>query len=121
MPFTLIAPQTPKGPYIAAPAALALAITLAAMDAANGNEFALTGHEVLIIQNPDTAAHTITLNSSPDSRDRSQDITAYNIPAGGFMAFSYLSGTEGWEQTDGTAHVTPSSALLLAAVLYVQR
>jgi hypothetical protein len=91
------------------------------MDASNGNEVPLTGHEIVIFQNTDASAHTVTLLSVPDSRGRSEDITAYSIPAGALAMFSYLSGTEGWQEGDGNAHFNTSSALVFMAALYVQR
>jgi hypothetical protein len=122
MGFTLVAAQKPIGPYPAgAPAAASLALAMVAMDASNGNEVALTGHEIVIFQNTDTNPHTITILSVADSRGRSQDITAYSIAGGTLAMFSFLSGTEGWQQGDGDAHFQTSSALIFMAALYVQR
>jgi hypothetical protein len=121
MSFTALTPITPLGPYPASVAAGVLAALFVACDAVNGNSFPVTGHEILELRNTDTAAHTVTISSVPDSRNRPDDITAYSIPAGADAVFSFLAGQEGWEQTDGTVHFTASSALVFARVLLVKR
>jgi len=118
----LLNSQIPNGPYISgAPAGGSLDLVKAASDASLGNSFKLTGHEVLLAENTDSGAQTITITSSPDAKGRSQDITAYSIAAGKTMAYSFLSGQEGWIEGDGTCHVMTSSALVKLTVLYVQR
>lgn len=122
MTLTALTPIAPLGPYPgAALIAGALAAAFAACDAANGNDFPLTGHEILELRNTDTAPHTVTISSSPDSRGRTADITAYSIPASADVAFSFLSGTEGWLETDGTCHFTASSALVFARIIIAKR
>jgi hypothetical protein len=61
------------------------------------------------------------MTSTADSRGRTSDISSYAIAAGVHIAFSFLAGQEGWEQTDGTAHVQTDDATVKLAVLYVQR
>jgi hypothetical protein len=118
MAQTPITPIVPLGPYLTGqPSALALALALVAADASMGNSFPLTGREILIVQNTDSAAHTFTLSSVPDALGRSEDVTAYSIPANAFAVFSFRGGIAGWKQTDGTVHMTVSSALLFVAVL----
>jgi hypothetical protein len=118
---TAIVPITPVGPYPASVGALALAALYVACDAVNGNSFPVTGHEILELSNEDTAPHTVTISSVPDSRNRPDDITAYSIPAGADAAFSFLAGEEGWMQTDGTVHFLASSALVFARVMIARR
>jgi hypothetical protein len=118
----LLASQVPVGPYIAgAPVGGSLDLVKSASDASLGNSFKLTGHEVLLAENTDSGAQTITITSSADAKGRSQDITAYSIAAGKTAAYSFLSGQEGWIEGDGTCHVMTSSALVKLTVLYVQR
>jgi hypothetical protein len=121
MSFTAVVPITPIGPYPATVGALALAALFVACDAVNGNSFTVTGHEILELRNTDTAAHTVTISSVPDSRNRPDDITAYSIPAGADAAFSFLAGEEGWMQSDGTVHFTANSALVFARVIIARR
>jgi hypothetical protein len=116
MPFTPVTPQVPKGPGITSPAALALALAFVACDVTNGNSFPMTGKELLVIENTDTAAHTVTLTSVADAVGRAGDITAYSIPAGAFMIFD-AQQIVGWQQSDGTFRFTSTSALLFAAVI----
>src|SRR5580704_17742598 len=116
MPFTAVVPITPIGPYPASVGALDLAALFVACDASNGNWFPVTGHEILELRNTDASAHTVTITSVADSRNRPDDITAYSIPGGADAIFSFLGGIEGWQQTDGTVHFTASSALIFARV-----
>lgn len=122
MSATALTVQTPKGPYITgAPGAGALAITFAACDAANGNSFPCSGHELLILNNTDSAAHAVTITSQPDGRGRSQDITAYSIAANSFAMFAFVGSTEGWVDGGGNVTFTAASALIFAAVVKVSR
>jgi hypothetical protein len=95
-----------------------LAVTLAAMDAANGNSFVPTGREVLIFQNTDTVAHTITITSVADERGRlDTSLTNYSLPAGAVIAIEFLSIT-GWAVgIGGVVTMTTTSALVKVAVL----
>jgi len=106
------------GPY---PAALpvsagALAVTMTAADASNGNSFVLTGSEILLIQNTDSSAHTVTI-SSVAINGRTGDITTYSVAANSIAAFSFRGGVSGWQQTDGTVHLAVSSALIYFGVI----
>lgn len=122
MTATIINSQKPLGPYIAgAPVALSLNAVETAADVANGNRFTLSGHEILLAHNTDSASHNLGIVSSPDSRGRSQDIAAYAIAAGKIAMFSFLSGQEGWAEGDGMCHVTADDATVKFSVLYLQR
>jgi hypothetical protein len=121
MPRTVITAQTPKGPYPGPIAPGDLSLTFTAADVSNGNEFPLSGHEVLIAYNSGASPYTITLTSTPDTRGRSADISAYSVAAGAFAFFSYLAGTEGWMESDSAAWISASNAAILFAVLRVQR
>ncbi len=100
----------PKG-YDVVPASF----TFVACDAVNGNSFANTGHELLVVLNSDTAAHSVTVASVPDSVGRTGDSTK-NINAGAYYVFQFFPAT-GWVQTDGTVHVTCSDATIKYALL----
>lgn len=122
MAATLLSAQTPKGPYIVgAPSAGALALTFAACDPSNGNKFAVTGHELLVLNNTDTGPHNVTITSQPDSRGRTQDISAYAIGAGLFAMFAFLGSTEGWADAGGFVTFTAADATVKAAVVTVAR
>lgn len=117
MSQTALTVQPVVGPYPALPvAALALAVAFAAGDNANGNSFPVTGKEVILVQNSDSVAQTVTLSSVADALNRTGDITAYSIPAGAFAAFT-PSQITGWKQTDGTMHLACSAATIKFAIL----
>lgn len=98
--------------YAASPQALAWT----AADNVNGNSIVLTGREILLVQNTDAASQTVTINSAADAYGRTGDITAFAMAAGSFYAFQKFP-TSGWEQTDGTLHLTASAATVKFVVL----
>jgi hypothetical protein len=95
-----------------------LAVSLVALDNVNGNSFTATGREVLLFQNTDASPHTITLDSVADSLGRTDSsLTAYSIPANGFIAIQ-VSQLTGWVQAGTlTINIDSSSALIKVAVL----
>jgi len=106
------------GPY---PASLpvsagALDVTMTAADASNGNSFVTTGTEILLIQNTDSSAHTVTISSAPIN-GRTGDITTYSVPANSIAAFSFRGGLQGWQQTNGNVNLAVSSALIYFGVI----
>lgn len=93
----------------------ALAITVAACDNTNGNSFTFTGREVLLLQNTDSSAHTVTLTPVVDQfGGTNSTFTAYSIPATSFaavqMKFSNFA-------TAGVVSMTCNSNLIKIAVL----
>src|ERR1700743_1929655 len=98
MSRTAIVPLAPKGPYPGTVNAGDLALPFVAADIANLNQFAAAGTEVLIVQNSDAAAQTITLTSKPDAYGRTGDIATYSLPAGTFAVFSFRNANQGWIQ-----------------------
>lgn len=109
----------PLGPYVTGqPTAGTLNYTYAACDATNGNSFVVTGREVLLVQNTSTmTAYTFTISSVADNLGRTNDVTSYSVAASAFAAFNFRGGTSGWEQSDGTVHLSCSNAALSFAVL----
>jgi hypothetical protein len=92
----------------------ALAFTFAASDLANGNQYPCTGQEVIVFQNTDAGAQTVTITSAPDSQGRKADITTYSLATGTFAVF--LPGVLGWIQSDGNIYINTSNANLKIAV-----
>lgn len=122
MTATPLTPVTPKGPFIAGqPAATALNFAFAACDAVNGNSFPCTGHELLILFNSDSGAHDVTITSQPDSRGRTQDVTAYSIGAGLYAMFAFVGSAEGWADGSGNVTFTAADATVKAAVIKITR
>lgn len=94
-----------------------LAVPMTAMDASNGNSFLSSGREVLVLQNTDSAAHTVTVNSVGDDLGRTDSsLTAYSIPANSIVAIQFKE-RNGWQQSDGTVTLTTTSALVKMAAL----
>ncbi len=78
--------------------ATTLNLTLTAMDATNFNVTPITeGRLYLLVTNPDTGAHTLTIHSVADAQNRTGDITAYSIGAGA-IAFIGPFTNAGWGQ-----------------------
>lgn len=119
MARTVISSQTPKGPFPGTVGSGALDLTLTAADTTNNNAFALTGHELLLVQNTDTVAQTFTLTSTADAQGRIGDVTAYSVAAGKISAFNFRGGQTGWKESDGNAYISGAAATLKFAVLYL--
>lgn len=112
MSFTALTPVTPFGPY-GTVAANALDLTWTAADTSNGNDFPLTGAEILLVWNTDSAAHTFSITSVADALGRSGDVATYSVGAGVISAYSFRGGTAGWQQTDGNVHIPAASSAML--------
>lgn len=119
MPRTNIAGQAPVGPFPAGGtvSALALDLTMSAADVGNMNKSPFTGRDILLVNNTDTASHTITITSAPDEHGRSSDIATYAVAAGKISAFSFRGGAAGWLQSDGNIYYQANSALVFFALL----
>lgn len=74
----------------------------------DGLYLALTGKEVLVIQNTNVGAQTWTATSVANSYGRTEDITAESIAAGAIRIFGPVA-LEGWQQTNGQFYFTASS------------
>ena len=94
-----------------------LATTFTAADTVNGNSFAATGNEILLIQNTDAAAHTFTVSSVADSLGRTDTSLANYSVAANTIAAIQISTLAGWIQSNGNINLTSSSNLLKFAVL----
>lgn len=118
MPRLALTPQTPVGPYPQLPLgalALTLAWTAAGAAFADGVGFPVTGRELLLVRNRNVAAQTVTISSVRDALNRTGDIAAYSIPAGGYAMF--LPGLAGWQQADGQLYAAASAADVDFAVI----
>jgi len=118
MAETALTVQSIKAPF-AAIAAGGADFTFAAGDVDDGNSFACTGNEILIVYNSDeTNPYTVTVSSVDDEKGRSEDITAYSLAAGDYAVFGVgLTNSQGWQQSDGTINLAVENAAVLVAVL----
>lgn len=82
---------------------------MTAADVANKNQFVAGGNDLVIAQNTDVAAQTVTITSAPDPYGRIKDIASYSIPAGGIAIFGPFP-VLGWQQPDGRIYLEASSA-----------
>lgn len=93
-----------------------LTVTMTACDNTNGNSFTSTGREVLILQNTDTAPHTITVTPVADPYGGTNTtLTAYSLPSSTISAIQ-MKFQVGWV-TGSTISMTCTSNLIKFAVL----
>ncbi len=114
---TVITTQSPKGPYPGTVSAGQLDLTWTAADTVNGNAFVMTGHEILLMWNPDASAHTVTISSVSDVRNRTGDVTNYSIAATTISAFNFVGLTDGWQQSNGQVYFSSNSNLIKFAII----
>jgi len=114
---TAITVQEIKAPF-AAITANSADFTFAAGTITDGDTFVCTGRELLLFQNTDVGAVTVTITSVDDEKGRAEDITSYSLGAGEFAVFGVgLTNAKGWKSTSGTIRITVSDADLKVAVL----
>jgi hypothetical protein len=70
---------------------------------------------VVLAYNTDTSAHTITINSAPDTFNREGDITAYSVAAGKVACFGPFKAA-GWANA-GVLEIDVSDPKLEVAVI----
>ena len=99
-----------------APIAGALDLTMTAADTVNGNSFAFTGKEILLIQNTDSSTHHVTVSSVADGLGRTGDIATYALAANDIAAIDCDSLT-GWVQSGGLLFILGDNALVKFAIL----
>lgn len=118
MARTTLTVQDAPGGYDADGAAL----TFAAGDATNGNDYVATGRELLIARNTDGAtAYSVTVKSVADAAlgNRTGDLT-FSIPANGFRMFGPIP-TVGFLQGNGRVNIDVQNAAVQLAVIRLPR
>lgn len=113
MPRTALTPQAAPGAYPSAWSDL----TFAATDLANGNQFASTGKEVIVVRNDDASSQSITLKSVNDPYGRSGDLVKA-IAANAYAMIGPVSDI-GWKQTDGNIYIDTTDVDLMIAVITI--
>lgn len=119
MPRATLAPFIPPDGRAALPLAAGVAkLPLVAADAVNFNRTPMSGHELIVANNPTGGALTLTVHSVADVDKRVGDIAAYSIPAGETHVLGPFP-LEGWAQAaDANAlWFDASAAGLMLAVL----
>ena len=107
----------PKGPYPGTVTATQLDFVFTTADSVNFDQFALTGRELIIIQNSTGGALTVTFTSVPDERNRSADITAYSVGIGLYSCF-WVGNIAGWNNA-GQFFMTASASTLKYAIIRI--
>jgi ABC-type molybdate transport system substrate-binding protein len=115
MARTAITVQQLTGPYPATPFAPD-ALTFAAMDVGNKNDFVFTGNELIIIYNSDaTTARTIIFTAVADPYKRTNNITV-SVAAETYRIYQATDIT-GWLQSDGKFYLEGDNVALKVAVV----
>jgi len=91
-------------------------VTMTAADTTNKEQFALTGREVLIIQNTGASSYTYTITSVADPYGRLGDITTQSIAAGAIHTVGPF-GLAGWQQTGGYLYLEASNTAIKFGVV----
>lgn len=118
MPRVTLTPIAPLGPYPSLPvAANALDLTMTAADATNKQQVLFNGPKLILAQNTHAStAYTVTFTSKGDNRNRTGDVTSYQLEAGDIIAFK-IDNAEGWQQADGYLYFEANNAAVKFAVI----
>jgi len=115
-----LTPTSILGPHPSSPSAGQFDVTFSSVDEVSGNEFALTGKEIIVFHNTNTTAVAgITLTSVADPYNRTGDLTA-TLGSGEYAAF-YAGDIKGWRQSTGAFYFTGSISGLKAGILRISR
>lgn len=82
---------------------------------ADGSMFRATGRELVVVRNPDTSSHTVSIQSVEDRYNRTENISSYSIPAGEIHVFGVFP-LHGWQQSDGNIYIDGETNLELAII-----
>lgn len=105
MARTNLTKTTAPGSYAAA----GVALTMAAADVANMNQFTANGNDLVIAHNTGASPYTVTITSAPDPYGRTKDIAAESIAAGAIRIYGPFK-LPGWIQSDGKFYLQASNA-----------
>lgn len=94
-----------------------VALTLAAADITNKNEFTMEGDDLLVVRNDDAAAQTVTITSVADDMGRTGDITADSLAADAWCIYGPFRDTKGWAQAGRRLYLEASSVNIKFAVV----
>jgi hypothetical protein len=83
----------------------------------NGEQFSLTGSELIVIRNPTTATGSVVLKSVDDPQGRQEDVTQV-MATGEFAVIGPMKLT-GWINTDGNFYLEGTSTSLEVAIIKI--
>lgn len=91
-------------------------IAVEAGDDVNGNSVDCTGTELVVVQNSDVGAQTVTITAAPDSINRTGSIATYSLAPDDVAIFGPFP-TSGWRQTDQKLYIDVSDAGVLIGII----
>lgn len=116
MARTPIIVQESIGRYPGLPVtALSADFTFEAADIVDGNEFAFTGKEVIIVRNDDALDTTLTVQSVAGPLNREGDLGPYTVGPGLYAFFT--PPLTGFQQAGNLCFIDGSDADLMIAVI----
>jgi len=117
MPRTDLTPVDTVGPYPSLqPTALSLDYAFVAADVGNGNQFAASGDDLLLVKNNGGASpYYFTITSKEDELNRTGDITEYDVGIDLYSAFRLKN--KGWRQADGKIYLDAENVAIEFAIL----
>ena len=120
MTATVVTPQTIIAPFgSTSGSAGSHDWTFADSTAATTDAWTCNGTDILLAFHSGSAgAHTLTITSQNDEKNRTEDITDYSMAAGDYAAFGCgLTNSKGWKDSSGKITVTTSDVEIKLAVL----
>ena len=118
MPRTALTRIAVKGPHPGTVSANDLDFSFTACDVGNKNKFSLTGRQLILVQNVNVGAKTVTFTSVNDPYSRTGTITTYSLGATEFAAF-FAGDLTGWQQTDGEFYLEGEHADIKFAIITI--
>jgi len=114
MARTALTKTTAPGPYPTAGTTL----TWNDADSSNGNDFAMTGRDLVLVRNAHaTDPKTYTVTSAADSQSRTKDITAESLTAGVVVVLGPFRNKSGWAQTSNKFYINGEDTNIKIAVI----
>lgn len=86
-----------------------VAVTMAAADDVDKNQFTAEGNDLIIAHNTGASERNITITSSADAFGRTGDISSEAIAAGAIRIYGPLK-VAGWIQSDGKVYLEADNA-----------
>lgn len=102
-------------PQTVAVTADAADVTFVAGDDVDFNDWTPSEGDILLVQNTDVGAQTVTIDAAADEVGRDGAITAYSLAADEIAIFGPFKRSA-WKQVDGKIHVDVSDATVKLAV-----
>jgi hypothetical protein len=87
-------------------------------DSANGNDFSMTGRDLVLVRNNHaTDPKTYTVTSAADAQGRTKDITAEALAAGTVVVLGPFRNKTGWSQSGNKFYINGEDNNIKIAVV----